>query len=149
MRNVLASLFFTLCSFLFLGLSPAATALASSPPSPHLYFASGPADCGSGGVKVSSATVPGGACLGGSGTINPIYRFLHILIQFLSGMVGLVIVLILVVGGFQYVLAGANPDEAKSAKNRIKAAVTGFVLFIIMVAVLQVILPVDVKIFGT
>jgi len=97
-------------------------------------------------VKVSPALGAPHNCVGGS--TNPIYDLLHIIIVWLSGMFGLVLTLILVVAGFQYIVSNGSPDDTKSAKNRIKAALTGFILYIFMVGILQHLLPDGVKLFG-
>lgn len=97
------------------------------------------------GVKTSKAL--GTTCVG-DGTTNPIYALIYLFVKFLSGILGLVLVLVLVIAGIQYIISNGSSDDMKSAKNRIKAAVTAFVLYIIMFAFLQLILPPDAKLFG-
>ena len=98
-----------------------------------------------GGVKVSDAL---GNCPGGS-DINPIFALAAKFIQFATGLFGLLFVLMIVVAGLQYVVSDGNSDIAREAKDRIRNAVVGFVLFALMFALLRVILPPDVKIFQT
>lgn len=107
------------------------------------------ADCGD-GVKVSGvwgSLVGSDRCVGGKQQ-NPIYKMLSIIIGFASGILGLVLVLMVVISGLQYVTSEGNPDRTKSAKDRLKGAATGLVLFVIMFAFLQLILPEGSKIFG-
>jgi hypothetical protein len=101
--------------------------------------------CNGKGVKVSKALGAGG-CIGG-GNQNPIFALVAYGVQFLTGIFGVIVVLVLVIAGLQYVISGDDPEIAKEAKERIKGAITGLVLFIIMFGLIQTILPPDVKIF--
>lgn len=93
------------------------------------------ADCG--GVAVSDAL---GSCVATPGT-NPIFALLQKVITYATGIFGLVLVLMIVIAGLEYVISGGSPDKAKGAKKRIEQAATGFVLFVVMWGVLQVLLP--------
>jgi|GEM_PF-1746710 len=93
------------------------------------------ADCG--GVAVSDAL---GNCGATPGT-NPIFALVQKIITFATGAFGLVLVLMIVIAGLEYVISGGNVDRAKGAKKRIEQAATGFVMFVIMWGVLQVLLP--------
>lgn len=96
------------------------------------------AQCGN--VTVSAAL---GNC-DASPDINPIFALIERVITFATGIFGLVLVLMIVIAGLEYVISGGNPERAKGAKTRIEQAATGFVLFVIMWGVLQFILPVGV-----
>ncbi|HEX7259511.1 MAG TPA: pilin [Candidatus Saccharimonadia bacterium] len=96
-------------------------------------------------IVVSEALVPGG-CIG-SANQNPIFALIGFGVQFLTGLFGIILVLVLVIAGFQYVISGDDPEIAKEAKDRIKGAFTGLVLFVIMFALIQIILPSELKIF--
>jgi len=91
-----------------------------------------------GGVPVSSAL--GRACIGGKSQ-NPILDLLEVIIRYLVGLIGIVVVLMIVIAGLQYVISGGSPDAVKSAKNRIIRALTGLLLFLLMWGILLVILP--------
>jgi uncharacterized membrane protein len=108
------------------------------------------ADCPDGSVKVSTAlsldNKDGNECIG-SKDQNPIFALLSIGIKFFSIIFGLLLVLILVIAGIQYITAGGSSDATKEAKDRIKAAITGLVLYVLMFAILQIILPPDQRIF--
>lgn len=62
-------------------------------------------------------------------------------IKFLSGAVGLVVVLMIVVAGIQYITSAGDPGRVKEAKNRITNAITGLILFVLMFAILNFIIP--------
>jgi hypothetical protein len=70
-----------------------------------------------------------------------IFNYLIIIIQFLSGAIGLVIVLMIVIGGIQYITSAGDPGAVKAAKGRIVNAITGLVLFILMFAILNFLIP--------
>ncbi len=101
--------------------------------------------CNGKGIKVSKSLGTGG-CIGGGGQ-NPIFALVGFGVQLLTGLFGIILVLVLVIAGFQYVISGDDPEIAKEAKDRIKGALTGLVLFVIMFALVQAILPSDIKIF--
>jgi hypothetical protein len=70
-----------------------------------------------------------------------IFAYLRIIIQFLSGAIGLVIVLMIIIGGIQYITSAGDPGAVKAAKNRIVNAITGLVLFVLMFAILNFLIP--------
>lgn len=63
------------------------------------------------------------------------------IINFMSFGVGIIVVGLIVVGGFQYVTAGGNPQKIEAAKHRIIQAIVALVLFIFMYALLQWLIP--------
>lgn len=103
-------------------------------------------DCPEGAVKVSPAFGIEGNCIGGTKQ-NPIFAMLSVVISFLTALFGMILVFVIVISGFQYILAAGDSDNVKGAKDRLKAAATGLVLFILMYSVLQLLLPPDVSIF--
>lgn len=70
-----------------------------------------------------------------------IIAYLKVILQFLSGGVGIVILLMLTIAGVQYMTAVGQPEQVKAAKSRIQNAITGLVLFLIAFAVLNLIIP--------
>ncbi len=108
------------------------------------------ADCAR-GVKVSTifsrpGSVPGDECIGNDR--NPIFDFVGgYVLPIFAGVIGLLLVLVIVVSGIQYIIAGGSSDNTREAKNRLKGAVTGLLLYIMMFGILQVLLPPDARIF--
>ncbi len=70
-----------------------------------------------------------------------IVAYLKMILKFLSGGVGVVILLMLIIAGVQYITAAGQPEQVKAAKTRIQNALTGLVLFLIAFAVLNFIIP--------
>ena len=70
-----------------------------------------------------------------------IITYLKTILQVLSGLVGTVIVLMLVVAGIQYITSYGDPSNIKNAKNRIVNAITALVLFLMMFAILGFLVP--------
>lgn len=103
-----------------------------------------------GGVPVStiwdSNSDPGDECIGGSSQ-NPIFSFLSAGIRYFSLFFGLILILVVVIAGFQYIISAGDSDQIKGAKERLKAAVTGLVLYLLMFSILQFLLPEGSKIF--
>jgi hypothetical protein len=101
--------------------------------------------CPNGGVKVSDALGVSSNCVGGS--TNPIFALLNKIITVFSAIFGLLLILGLVEAGIRYIISNGQPDDTKAAKERIKGVVTGLVLYVLMVGILNFLLPYDVKIF--
>lgn len=62
-------------------------------------------------------------------------------INILSGLVGVVIVIMIAVGGLQYSSARDNPQATQAAKDKIRNAILALVLFIFGTAFLQYLVP--------
>lgn len=72
---------------------------------------------------------------------NAIVFYLKAIIQFLTGGVGLVVTLMIIIGGVQYMAAGDSPQKVEAAKKRITNAILALVLFIFTVAILNFLVP--------
>lgn len=75
------------------------------------------------------------------GTGNPIFAYARAIIQFVAGIFGLVAVLMIIIAGFQYMTSAGNPDAIKKAKSRIANVILSIILFALMFAILQYLLP--------
>lgn len=95
--------------------------------------------CSEKDVKVSVALQGNDKCIGDEG--NPIIEYMRGAIKFLSGAFGLVVVLMIIISGVQYITSQGNPDQTKTAKTRLFNAVTGLVLFIMMYGILEYLIP--------
>ncbi len=77
--------------------------------------------------------------------LNPgncgIVSYLLIFINVLSGLVGITIVLMLIVGGIQYASSADDPNRVGAAKKRIFNALFALAAFIFMYSFLQWIVP--------
>lgn len=74
----------------------------------------------------------------GSPTIN---RLLQTTIDFVSGIIGLVVVLSIIFAGFQYLTARDNPQQVRQAKDRIFMSVIALLLFAFAFGFLQWLVP--------
>lgn len=70
-----------------------------------------------------------------------IVDYLILFINVLSGIVGVVIVIMITIGGIQYSTARDNPQAAAAAKGRITNAVMALVFYLFIFAFLQYIVP--------
>ena len=70
-----------------------------------------------------------------------IIAYVKALLQYLSGLVGLVIILMIIVSGIQYLTAYGNPKSITAAKNRLTNAIIGLFLFIFAFALLSFLIP--------
>lgn len=97
----------------------------SSPPSGPGRAATGRFEC------------TGEACV----TDNPITRFLITVVNFLSALIGIIVIAVIIIAGIQYTTSGGNPQQAAQAKKRIINAVTALVAFFFLFAILQWLIP--------
>lgn len=74
-------------------------------------------------------------------TENPIIVYSIAVINFLAAGVGLVVIIMIAVGGVQYMTAGGNPQKTQEAVTRIINAILGLLVFLFMYAFLQWLIP--------
>ena len=70
-----------------------------------------------------------------------IIKRLNQLINILSGVVGIVVTIMIIVGGIQYSAAGADPGAVAKAKKHISQAILALVGYGLIFAFLQYIIP--------
>lgn len=70
-----------------------------------------------------------------------IIRYVLIITNALSVLVGIVVVLMIVIGGIQYSTSGSNPQAVAAAKKRIGQALLALVVYFLLFAFLQWIVP--------
>ncbi|MDB5179191.1 MAG: hypothetical protein JWN01_1134 [Patescibacteria group bacterium] len=98
--------------------------------------------CPTGYIKIALPFQKGKNCVDNTpGSGGAIVAYLRMVLTLLAGAVGGVIMLMLVVAGIQYVTSVGDPTAIKSAKNRIVNAITGLVLFLMMYAILNFLVP--------
>lgn len=67
--------------------------------------------------------------------------YLILILQLLSLLIGAIILLFIVIGGLQYILSAGDPTRVKDAKKRLVNAVTALVLYMMMYAILNFLVP--------
>lgn len=72
---------------------------------------------------------------------NIVGKYVNPLINFLTGLVGVVVAIMIIVGGIQYSSAGGDPGKVAAAKSRITNALLAIVAYIFLFAFLQWIVP--------
>lgn len=72
---------------------------------------------------------------------SPLVRDLNYLVRFLAAGVGVVVTVMIVIGGIQYITAGDNPSAVQAAKKRIFNAVFALIAFGLTFAFLEWIIP--------
>jgi hypothetical protein len=70
-----------------------------------------------------------------------IVKDIQILVNFLSAGVGIVVVIMIIVGGIQYSIAGDNAQRVTAAKQRIINALIALVAFMFIFSFLQWLIP--------
>lgn len=72
---------------------------------------------------------------------NPLIQQMTQIIQFLTIGVSVVITIIVIIGGFQYMTARNNPQAVTGAKKKIAAALIAFVAYMLLWAFMQYLIP--------
>lgn len=67
--------------------------------------------------------------------------YLREILKFCSRALGVVVLLMLVYGGFQYVTSFADPARVKAAKDHIQNALIALLLFLMAFAILNFLIP--------
>ncbi len=114
-------------------------------------FALNPDPGGNGGSGNASGTGgtsgTSGASSSGVPSDNPIVKDINMIVNFLAGLVGVVVVGSIIYGGIQYIMAGDNPQAVSAAKDRITNSLIALVAFGFMYAFLQWLVPGGVEFF--
>ncbi|MEO5627558.1 MAG: pilin [Candidatus Saccharimonadales bacterium] len=72
---------------------------------------------------------------------NPLVKNLLLFVNFLSAGVGIIVTVMIIIGGIQYVTAGSNPQQVAVAKKRIMNALIALIAYGFMFAFLQWLVP--------
>ncbi|OVE79236.1 hypothetical protein BVY00_00985 [bacterium G20] len=72
---------------------------------------------------------------------SPIVHDLNIVVDFLSGLVGVVVLGVIILGGIQFATAGDKAEAVSAAKKRITNGVIALVAFLFIFAFLQWLIP--------
>jgi hypothetical protein len=131
-----------------LGVSANIAAAASPTPTPPpdpLSSASGPVCVA---VPVFANAAQQGACPAGQQEIpndqasgGAIIFYLKLILKLLNLLVGGIIVLVIVIAGIQYIISAGDPANVKKAKGRIMNAITALILYLLMFAILNFLIP--------
>lgn len=97
------------------------------------------------GVSVSPSTDPDG-CIEfneDDPTLenNPIFIILRNVVQFLLISVGVALVAVVIVSGYQYIFARGNPQQTSAARDRIGYAIGGLIMFAIASLLMNWLVP--------
>jgi hypothetical protein len=80
-------------------------------------------------------------CVSNTGNGGAIAEYLKLILQLLGGGIGLIITLMLIIGGVQYITSAGDPARIKAAKQRIQDALIALFLFLTAYAFLIFIVP--------
>ena len=91
-------------------------------------------------VEIAISLGDSGTCVGGDGE-NPIFAYIAAIVQWLAVGVGLVVTLMIVISGVQYITSSGNPQGLEAAKKKLLHAIEALILFIFMAAIANFIIP--------
>ena len=72
---------------------------------------------------------------------NVIIKDLQIGVNFLSALVGIVVIGTIILGGTQYAMAGGSPDAVAKAKKRVTDGLIAFAIFLFIFVAVQWLIP--------
>ena len=72
---------------------------------------------------------------------NKLVSDINDIVNFLSGLVGVIVIAVIIMGGIQYSMAGESSEAVSKAKNRIVNGLMALVAFMLIYAFLQWIIP--------
>ena len=72
---------------------------------------------------------------------NPIFDILGNVIQFLLASIGIGLTAVIVIAGFQYIIARGDPQMTASARKKIGFAITGVILYAFAATILNFLVP--------
>lgn len=90
-------------------------------------------------TKNAPIPVPGFAVAPGPAGQGSVFLFIISLINFLLLIVGILSVLFIIIGGFRYVLAHGNEEQAEDAKKTILHSIIGLVIVILSFVIVRII----------
>jgi hypothetical protein len=90
---------------------------------------------------VGQGKCPDGTISNDPATGGAIVNYLRGWLQVLNGAIALVIMLMIVIAGIQYITSIANPTQTAAAKKRLTNAILALVLWLMMAAILQFLIP--------
>lgn len=88
-------------------------------------------DCEEGQEEIANDPANGGA----------IIVYLKMILKLLNIAIGMIIILMLIIAGVQYITSAADPGQVKAAKDRIMNAIIALVLYMLMFAILNFLIP--------
>jgi Type IV secretion system pilin len=87
-------------------------------------------------VCKSGYAIPNDEASGGA-----IVAYTKLALRLLNILIGGLIILFLVLGGIQYIVSAGDPAKVKNAKGRINGAITALILYLLMYAILNFLVP--------
>ena len=101
--------------------------------------------CNSLDPTATCATANGDCNAGSIDKINKdncgIVKYIILITNALSAIVGIVIVTMIIIGGIQYSTAGPDPSKVQAARKKISNALLALVLFVFGFSILQWLIP--------
>ncbi len=72
---------------------------------------------------------------------NPIFTLLREAVKFLSGLIGVLAVIMFIAAGVVYASAGDSSDKVRQAKTMMTNTVIGIALYVFLVAIINFLVP--------
>jgi len=91
-------------------------------------------------INVGGQNIQGPLDVGqGTGNNVTLAAIVNRVVQFLIPVAGIILLLVLIWGGYDYMMSGGTPDKIKSAQAKLTTAIIGFILLITSYILVKVI----------
>lgn len=90
-------------------------------------------------VAVVFLTTPAFAAVSDTPKLTELGDILNRIITFLFGLIGGIAIILIVVGGIRYILAGGDPKATMAAKQTITFALIGLVIVLLSVVIVTIV----------
>lgn len=90
-------------------------------------------------MLAQSINVDGQSIEGPLKGINTVGDLINTLMKFLIPLAGIILLLVLIWGGYDFMMSGGNPEKVKSAKAKITTGIIGFVLLVLAYLIVRII----------
>jgi hypothetical protein len=104
---------------------------------PKSIYAFGTTACVRNGQEQRDTLATAFGCISTSG--NALNNFVRTIYQYALFLGAALSIIMIVLGGVQYITSSGNPDSIESAKNRITSALWGFGLLVLAIIIFQTI----------
>lgn len=101
-----------------------------------------PARCGGGGINIGPINILSGegvdTAIGCIPVSNPV-GFVSFFLRYALGIAGGIIVLMIIITGYQFMFSGGNPEKLQAAKENVVAIFSGVIMIIFSLVLLRTI----------
>lgn len=121
---------------------PGCTKNCNNPPAPKNQSGSSALTTPDNCVQIALPIFGNNTCVqNNKGNGSAVIIYLRDVLKLISSAVGITVIIMIIVAGIQYITSTGDPSNIKNAKNRLVNALIALLLFLMMFAILQFLVP--------